>query len=292
MSDTMTAEGPASGLDSSQARELGAPEPSSSVKTIPSDPSRTGSDDSRTGQTGTGEAGASQDGSEDGRAGGADDRSQRRTKRGEIEALREDRRELRGRVSELMRSIDELKTMQRESSGRTASRSAGTSAGPRTKQFWDDPDARFNEIGERIEKMQENFQNLLQEARESERAQVMLDTERDQAVEWVRTQKGYTPEDEGDLIDIIHENGLDQLPPMRAVRIALSMLRDERGISDKAVTRARATSVAGKPPVGGKKMWSAQELDSVLDDCIKHPEKLTPELEREIRDAQMEGRIR
>ena len=214
----------------------------------------------------------------------------------EIRELRASRREAREREAATLTELQQLR--QQFEQLRQAQQQPRTGKPERDpSKFWQDPEASIQSaLDERLERLQESMVERFQTTREEEYAQQALNYERGQAVEFIRSQKGYSQEDDEDLIEIIHENGLSNLSPMQAARAAWSIFQQEKGIGDRSALKAQASGVVGQPPgVGlGKKVWSSAEYERTLDDLMKNPKYLIdhPELEAELMSAQREGRVR
>jgi hypothetical protein len=247
---------------------------------------------SESGAPASSEAGPSQERPEDSQS----ETTQKRpwSKVDEIRELRAWRREARQREStyqDNLRQLQEEVRLLRESSD--PRRRGGTERNPAT--FWQDPEGTLeSKLDERLERLQNNMFDRFQTSREQEYAQQALTQERGQAVEFIRSQKDYQPEDDEDLIEIIESRGLAKLQPMDAATTAWALLQQERGVGGRSLARNRASTAIGQPPGAGfgKKIWSGAEYDRVMEDLLKAPSKLTPELEAELLAAAKEGRVR
>lgn len=242
---------------------------------------------SESGQTESSDGGSSK--------GSTDNSQQEQTQRrgwskvDEIRELRQDRRQLRERESSLLQEIAELRAMRNESA-------KGNGNAARTPaNFWQDPEAVLEaRIKENMESLREAITGEFRQVRESDYQTQALNQERGQAVEFIRSQKGYSQDDDDELIHIIEENGLSTLNPMQAAKAAWSIYQQERGVGDRSVQKRQAASVMGQPPGAGlgKKIWSQTEYDRTLDELMKNPMKMTTELEAELMGAAREGRVR
>ena len=118
--------------------------------------------------------------------------------------------------------------------------------------------------------------------------------EKKEAIEFARSQKGWTKDDEAELVEIIEEEELGTLPPMRAVRYAMALLNERRGISNRSEAKARASLPSGGQAPGAtrKRVYTEAEMDAWVRDLSINPNKLTPEIEAELRSAYTEGRVR
>lgn len=198
-----------------------------------------------------------------------------------ISELRAERRELRQTVAEL-RSL-----IENQQSGRGASPSSGQSLDDAA--FWNSP---LGALRTELANLKKEFIQEIQSARERDANESRAQQESSEAVKFIRAQKGITPDDEAELIEIIEEKGLKALPPMARAELAFAYLQQQRGVANRTPQKQRASSVVGMPGAGGKKIWTRAEYDGLLDRAMKDPKILTMELEQELREAAEEGRIK
>ena len=134
-------------------------------------------------------------------------------------------------------------------------------------------------------------------SREMEVQQQVLHQKQESAVEFIRSQPNYSPEDDEDLIDIIESIPLQQrqtMDPEWVSEWAWMKLQSERGVRDTSKSRARASSVVGQPPGAGLsgKVWSKAEFDATVDMLEKQGVKADSKLLDELMSAAKEGRVR
>lgn len=233
--------------------------------------------------------------STDNSQGNADQRRNGWSKLDEIKELRSWRREARERESSLQSQLQEMRDRLTNMDPRNQPRSANPRRDP--SKFWQDPEASIDaRLEERLQGLQDAMFERFSQSREQEYAEAALNQERQTAVEFIRSQKGYSREDDEDLIEIIHDHGLSGLQPIPAARAAWALFQQMKGIGDRTELKQRASGVIGQPPgVGlGKKIWSIAEYDQALDSLLKNPKYLIdhPDYEAELLSAQKEGRIR
>lgn len=240
------------------------------------------------------EAGASKESPEDGQS----NQGQRRgwTKVDEIRDLRQWRREARQRetayqseLAGLRQQLDEIRQLQQPNRGKTARDPS---------KFWQDPQAAIQaDLEERLGGLEERLLDRISMSREMEAQQQVLVQKQESAVEFIRSQPNYAPEDDEDLIDIIESIPLQQrqvMDPEMVAEWAWLKLNQERGVSDRSRSRARASSVAGQAPGAGLsgKVWSKAEFDRTVDALEKQGHKADEKLLAELMSAAKEGRVR
>lgn len=183
----------------------------------------------------------------------------------ELKSLRQENREYQRRLAEI-----EQRLQQQQAPASNGQESP--------KSIWDDPDAY----------LESKFMTLQQRAR--------LQSQTDEAYKFIQSQDDVrSVEDEDEIAGIMRENGLTVLlshDPMKAIKLALKLWRDEKGINpnaskDLALTKNQAKAVVGAPAAGGKKVWTQAEIAQLSQDPVKWGE-----VRDDIVAAQKEGRIR
>lgn len=225
-----------------------------------------------------GDSGAQIEGSESGQEESA------RTGRGEgpiatITELRRDRRQLRAERDALQKQVQEL--MARTATEKPHTRTAETegAADQKAPSFFEDPDRYLNEREQRV------------------RTQVMNDivllSEKQQALNLIRTQPGFQEGDEEAFADLMEENGLDivaRTQPLKAAKLAAKLWQEEKGIQKaKPESKARAASVRGGAPGAGANKVSLSHIRN-LQTRLSKGENVDAELQ-EAWTAAKEGRI-
>src|ERR1017187_9875075 len=102
-----------------------------------------------------------------------------------------------------------------------------------------------------------------------------LRQEQASAAEFIRSQQGYDPTDDEDLIEIIETiPNRQHLSPQWVAEYAWMKLQGKRGVGDRSLQKQRASGVQGQPPgVGfGRKVWSKADFDAALDMIEKAPQ--------------------
>jgi len=213
----------------------------------------------------------------------------------EVKELRAQRRELRQSLAEreeVFRSFqDELRALREAQKRREQLDIAKTPA-----NFWQDPEAKLNELKEEISKSQVGLMEAFHRTREEEFQRQALRQEQESAVEFIRSQPGYNSQDDEDLIAIIEDipNRQYQSPKFVAEHAWLK-LQAQRGVVDRSLAKARASGVQGQPPgVGfGRKMWQKADFDAAVDMLEKNPtDPKNVELMNELMAAHKEGRVK
>jgi hypothetical protein len=221
----------------------------------------------------------------------------------EVKELRAQRRELRERLASLdptpMR--DELAQLREELSRLKNPNVAKTPA-----NFFADPEARLQALKDEIQEVVANQNASLMDAfhrtREEEYALQAKQQEAASAAEFIRSQQGYDPQDDEDLIEIIGElpkNTRDNMAPQMLAEYAWLKLNQARGVGDRGLQKRQAAGVQGQPPgVGfGRKQWNRAEFDQAVDlveaKMRENPNdpKMT-ELFNELLAANKEGRVK
>lgn len=213
----------------------------------------------------------------------------------EVKELRAQRRELRDQVRASEDVRQELAQLREELNRQ---RQPGTAKTP--ANFWQDPEARLqslrDEIRDEIGEQNRGLMDAFHQTREQEYAKQVLAQEQASASEFIRTQKGYDPSDDEDLIEIIEAvPNRQNLSPSWVAEYAWLKLQAQRGVGDKSLVKQRASGVQGQPPgVGfGRKVWSKAEYEATLDQIEKTPTNPKwNEIIAELESAHKEGRVR
>lgn len=232
--------------------------------------------------------GGSQESTDDAQQGSAGGRK-RWSLQDEVKELRAQRRELREQVKSSESLREELRQLRE-----TVNRPRQEPAAKTPPNFWQDPEGTLEaKLEEKLSRLQEQMFERFSTTREQEYAQQALRQEQATGVEFIRSQKGYSQEDDEDLIEIIEENGLKSLSPMQAARTAWALLQQSRGVGDRSLAKARAAGVQGQAPGAGlgKKVWSKADFDAALD-SINPRDPKHDALIKELEAAHKEGRVK
>jgi hypothetical protein len=216
----------------------------------------------------------------------------------QVRELRAERRELREQLAQFGSMRDELVALREELNRRNQPAGAKTPA-----DFWKDPESRLqalkDEMEEAISRQNAGLMEAFHRTREEEFERQDKLQRSASAAEFIRSQQGYDPSDDEDLIEIIKENDLAALGPERAANIAWSLLQQSRGVGDRGLAKRQAASVQGQPPgVGfGRKIWNKTEFDQAVD-MVEQKMRGNPndpkmnELFNELMAAHKEGRVK
>ena len=193
-----------------------------------------------------------------------------------ITELRRDRRTLRSENDALKKQVQDL--MARSGTQPRQSTEA-TDEGKAPPNFFEDPEKYLNEREQKT------------------RAQVMNDivllSEKQQALNIIRSQPGFQEGDEEAFADLMQEHGLDivaQSQPLKAAKLAARLWQEEKGIQPaKPESKARAASVRGAAPGVGANKVSLSHIRS-LQTRLSKGENVDKELQ-EAWQAAKEGRI-
>lgn len=219
------------------------------------------------------------------------ERRQPWSKNDEIRELRQQRREYRQEMQALRQELEELRQWRESQANQPQSGKAERNPA----EFWQDPEARLESImEEKLARLEEGISGRFYQSREEfERAQVLQQEQR-AGVEFIRSQEGYHPDDDGELVDIIQEYDLAKLGPMQAAEIAWLKLKQSRGIGDRSPQKRRASGVQGQPPGAGlgQKIWTKAEFDAAVDTLEKQGAKADQKLLDELTAAHKDGRVR
>lgn len=245
-----------------------------------------------TGQDTTGQSDASspQGGTEDTQPG----QNQRRpqwTKQDEIRELRQQRREYRQEMQNLRAELEELREWREQQTRQPKNGKADRNPA----EFWQDPEARLESLmEEKLARLEEGLTGRFFQSREEFEAAQNLRQEQQAGVEFIRSQDGYHPDDDEDLVEIIENYGLARLGPMQAAEVAWIKLQQMRGVGDRTVQKRRASGAQGQAPAAGMagKIWSKAEFDSAVDMLEKQGVKADQKLLDELMTAHKEGRVR
>jgi hypothetical protein len=216
----------------------------------------------------------------------------------EVKELRAQRRELREQLRSSEETREELRQLREDLNRRTAQ--PGTAKTP--ANFWQDPEARLqslrDEIRDEIGEQNRGLMDAFHQTREQEYAEQALNQERAQATEFIRSQKGFDPADEEDIVEIIKDlppNVQRAWSPMIVAEYAWYKFQATRGVGDRSLAKQRASGVQGQPPGTGfgRKIWTKAEYDATLDQIEKTPTNPKwNELIAELESAHKEGRVR
>ncbi len=214
----------------------------------------------------------------------------------EIKDLRAWRREARQRevgyqseLAQVRQQLEELRQLQQPNRNGTARNPA---------EFWQDPEAALaRNLDERLEGLEGRLFEKFSMSREMEAQQTAIRQEQEGAVEFIRSQSNYSPEDDEDLIDIIEsipQQTRANLSPQWVAEYAWLQLNAQRGIGNRSMAKQRASTVIGQPPgVGlGQKVWSKSEFDATVDALEKQGVKADQKLLDELVAAAKEGRVK
>lgn len=252
----------------------------------PEGQSQDSSDSTAGGSQGTAEDGQSQSG-------------QRRgwSKVDEIRDLRQWRREAKQREAAIQNEL--LSTRQQmEELRRSLQQPPGKNNARTPADFWQDPLAAQERLfEERLGGMEERLLERMYQTREMEAQQYQVAREQESAVEFIRSQPNYAQEDDEDLIDIIESipaQTRQSLSPQWVAEYAWMKLMQEKGVGNRSVAKARASTVIGQPPGVGLsgKMWNKSEFDAAVDALERQGAKADQKLLDELMNAAKEGRVR
>lgn len=215
----------------------------------------------------------------------------------EVKELRAQRRELREQLSQFGSVRDELAQLREEMNRRAQPQTAKTPA-----NFFADPEARLQALREELKddlsRQNQELMSAFHETREQEYARQEQVQKSASAAEFIRTQQGYDPQDDEDLIEIIGElpkKMRDNTEPQALAEYAWYKLQASRGVGNRSLQKRQAAGIQGQPPgVGfGRKNWNRAEFDSAVDMVEKNPHdpKMT-ELFNELMAAHKEGRVK
>jgi len=245
--------------------------------------------DPNTGSTGSSEGGDSQESTES-------SQSQAGARRkwsiqDEVKELRAQRRELREQVASSDQLREELRQLRDELNRRSQPGTAKTPA-----NFWQDPEGTLDsKLDERLDRLQNNLFDRFSQTREQEFQIQALRQEQASATEFIRSQQGYDPSDDEDLVEIIGEIPNKQyMSPQWVAEYAWLKLNQQRGIGDRSLQKRQAAGIQGQPPGAGfgSKRWSKQEFDLAVDRVEKNPnDPKNTELFNELMAAHKEGRV-
>lgn len=210
----------------------------------------------------------------------------------EVKELRAQRRELRERLGSFDQVREELAQLREQLNRRNQPETAKTPA-----NFWQDPEGTLDTRLQALkDELRESITSEFRTTREQEYQTQALRQEQASAAEFIRTQKGYDPSDDEDLIEII-ENipNRQHLSPQWVAEYAWMKLNQQRGVGNRTALKQQAAGIQGQPPgVGyGRKNWSKAEFDQALDLVEKSPhDPKNAELIKELEAAHKEGRVR
>lgn len=213
------------------------------------------------------------------------------SKQDEIRELRQQRREYRQEMQTLRQELEELRQWREQQ----AQQPKGGKSERNPAEFWQDPEARLEALlEEKLARLGDDVTGRFFQSREEHENAQAVQAEQQAGVEFIRSQPGYSPEDDEELISIIEDYHLDRLGPTQAAEIAWTKLQAMRGVSNKSSLKRQASGVQGQAPGAGlgKKIWSQAEYDAALEAYDKDRTKRNPELEAELVSAVKENRVR
>lgn len=242
-----------------------------------------------------GKAGGSQESTEVGSENEQGNRQRGPSKMDTIRQLRQERREMRAywesEVGQLKAQLEELKKMQPGIPGQKPS-----------KTFWEAPEEVMDErFGNRLSEMEKRLLERIEQRESQNQQTVEWKQETSEAEKFILNQKGLTPEDHEDIADIVRSTpAMQNMRPMDRAKYAMFIWKEERGITDKSASKARASTVSGTPPAaGGLKNWTESEIEAEMKKFPTNPANWTKEeesrfksLENEIRRAYRENRVK
>lgn len=227
------------------------------------------------------------------------DRQVRQRGPSKLDTIKELRAKLRDRDTSYSSEIGSLRSQIEELKSLTQART--TEQKPR-KTLWEDPDTYFDErLDPRFSALEKNILARLDQREVQNQQTVEWRQETSEATKFIESQKGINPEDHEDIADLISNTpAMRNLRPLDRAKYALFLWKEKHGISDRTDLKNRATTVVGAPQApGGRKIWTKAEFDAKLDAFPKDHKHWTPghkqqfeALEREIRDAEREGRVK
>lgn len=233
--------------------------------------------------------------------GQADGQSVRQRGPSKLDTIRELRLKLREQKSSydsefgtLRSQLDEMKAMIAQT--RTGEKKP-------SKTFWEAPEeVNRSIIQEELKTLREELLQNFSKTRQVDQETTEWEQERSAAAKFIQGQRGVTPEDQEDIADVIRSTpSMMNLRPMERAEYALYLWQKQRGVTDKSVLKAKASTVVGAPSVGGgEKTWTEAEIEQRVNEFNRVPmAQWTPEqiqkfdlFEREIREAQRAGRVK
>jgi len=266
-----------------------------SAKETPGSSAGTGSDapDTREGQDSAG-------GSQDSSAVGQDSaNSSRQRGPSKLDTIRELRARLREERSQWQEQTGNLQTRLDQLEARFKS---GNGSQKPSKTFWEAPEEVLDErISGHLSEMEKRIMENFQQSRTVDQQTSEWKSETSEAEKFIKTQKGFTPDDEEDLADIVRSTPLMmQLRPMDRAKYALFLWKEQKGITDKSDLKSRASTVVGSPPnMNGLKEWTNTEIENAVSKFPPDPRNWSDDdrkkfdvLDGEIRRAYRENRVK
>lgn len=234
-------------------------------------------------------------GTEQSSAEGSQSQGQERRKwsiQDEVKELRAQRRELRERLSSFDEMRNELSQLRDSVNRRDKPEVAKTPA-----NFWQDPEGTLDaKLTEKLERLQEQMFQRFDTTREQQEQIHHLRQEQASATEFIRTQKGYSAQDDEDLIEIIEGiPNRQNLSPTMVAEYAWMKLQQSRGVGDRSSLKRQAAGVQGQPPGRGfgEKQWTKAEFENAVDLVAKNPtDPKHSDLIKELESAHRDGRVR
>lgn len=286
MSDTALTSAPTTTVTDIGAGTAVTTEPTNQGQGSAAPEGQTSTDSSAGGPQGTTEDGQQQTG-------------QRRgwSKVDEIRDLRQWRREAKQREAAIQNEL--LTTRQMLEELRQGQKQPGRGGTARTPaDFWQDPEAALaRRLEEGLGTLEERILGQMHQTREMDAQQYQVAREQESAVEFIRSQSNYAPEDDEDLIDIIEsipQQTRASLSPQWVAEYAWMKLMQERGVGSRSLAKQRASGVIGQPPGVGLagKVWNKSEFDAAVDALERQGAKADDKLLGELMAAAKEGRVR
>lgn len=176
-----------------------------------------------------------------------------------------------------------------------------------SKTFWEAPEEVMDErFKTHTQVLRDEIREMLRTRDTESQETSEWKQETSQAAEFIRSQKGLTPEDMDSIKEFVVEqldspkSIIQQMRPQERAEYALFKWQQNRGIGDRGALKAKASTVVGAPPAqGGQKTWTEAEIQRELDKFPKDISKYTKDdlvnfdlLEREIKQAQKDGRVK
>lgn len=212
----------------------------------------------------------------------------------EVKELRAQRRELREQLNSFGNMREELMALREEMNRQRQSNPVKTPT-----NFWQDPEGT---IAEKLQAMRDDLRESITSefhtTREQEFARQAHQQEVVSSAEFIRSQQGYDPSDDEDLIEIIEAippRTRANSDPQTIAEYAWYKLQAQRGMGNRSLAKNRASSVQGQPPGAGfgRKIWNKADFDAALDLLEKNPlDPKNTELMKELESAHKEGRVR
>lgn len=204
-------------------------------------------------------AGASQEGSEGGRAEGTETR--RPAFRSKNQTIYELRQKLRERDSYWQTEVGTLKEQIAQ-----IQKLFGRGQNPKpSRTFWEAPEEVLEErLQNHMTAMEERLAERWEKTQTASQENSEWKQETSEAAKFIRGQKGLSEDDLLELSNTIREHPLmEKLRPMERAEYALFLFNRDKGVSDKTVLKGRAASVngSGQNPAA-EHVWTEQEMEA------------------------------